>query len=107
MRRKAAELWQENDLVFCSEVGTELDHHNVRRAFVKITEAAGLGRGWTPLELRHSFVSILSDDRTSIEKISHLMGHNGTAVTESVYRHDVAVLSDHVEPVDRLLGEAS
>ena len=40
MRRKAAELWQENDLVFCSEVGTELDHHNVRRAFAKITEAA-------------------------------------------------------------------
>jgi hypothetical protein len=43
MRRKAAELWQENDLVFCSEVGTELDHHNVRRAFAKITEAARVG----------------------------------------------------------------
>jgi len=49
-------------------------------------------------------VSILSDDSTSIEKISHLMGHSGTAVTEGVCRHDVAVLSDHVEPFDRLLG---
>ena len=107
MHRKAAELWQENDLVFCSEVGTELDHHNVRRAFINITEAAGVGSDWTPRELRHSFVSILSDDGTSIEIISHLMGHNGTAVTEGVYRHDVAVLSDHVEPVDRLHGGAA
>ena len=104
MRREAAELWQENDLVFCSEVGTPLDHHNVRHAFAKITETAGVGTGWTPRELRHSFVSILSDDGTSIEKISDLMGHSGTAVTEGVYRHDVAVLSDHVEPFDRLLG---
>jgi hypothetical protein len=52
-------------------------------------------------------VSILSDDGTSIEKISHLMGHSGTAATEGVYGHDVAVLSDHVEPFDRLLGGAA
>lgn len=84
-------------------MGTELDHHNVRRAFAKITEAAGAGSA-PPRGLRHGFVSILSDDSTSIEKISHLMGHSGTAVTEGVCRHDVAVLSDHVEPFDRLLG---
>jgi hypothetical protein len=52
-------------------------------------------------------VSILSDDDTFIEKISHLMGRSGTAVTEGVYRHDVAVLSDHVVPFDRLLGGAA
>ena len=49
MRRKAAELWQENDLMFFSEVGTELDHHNPRRAFAKITEAARVGSHWTPV----------------------------------------------------------
>ena len=54
-----------------------------------------------PRGLRHFFVSILSDDGTSIEKISHLMGHSGTSVTEGAYRHDVAVLSEHVEPFDK------
>jgi len=40
--------------------------------------AAGLGEDWTPRELRHSFVSILSASGTRIEDISDLMGHSGT-----------------------------
>ncbi|MEU8276423.1 CorA family divalent cation transporter [Microbispora bryophytorum] len=32
-RKKAGDLWQENDLVFASKHGTELDSANVRRAF--------------------------------------------------------------------------
>ena len=36
--------------------------HNVRRAFRRIVAAAGLDpTAWTPRELRHSFVSLLSD----------------------------------------------
>jgi hypothetical protein len=67
----------------------------------------GAGSDWASHELRHSLVSIPSDDGMSIEKIIYRMGHNGTAVTEGVYRHDVAVLSDHVEPFDRLFGGAA
>ena len=101
-RAAAGALWQENDLVFSSNVGTQLDHHNVRRGFIKITQAAGVGGDWTPRELRHSFVSLLSDDGMSIERISHLVGHKTTAVTESVYRHPVSIQADHVEPFARL-----
>ena len=45
---------------------------NVRRSFRAVTKAAGVGEDWTPREMRHSFVSILSGDGTTIEKISHL-----------------------------------
>ena len=45
--------------------------------------------GWTPRELRHSFVSLLSDGAVSIEQIAGLCGHSGTTVTESVYRHQL------------------
>ena len=103
-RAAAGALWQENDLVFSSNVGTKLDHHNVRRGFIKITQAAGVGGDWTPRELRHSFVSLLSDDGMSIERISHLVGHKTTAVTESVYRHPVSIQADHVEPFARLFS---
>jgi integrase len=44
---------------------------------------------WTPRELRHSFVSLLSDAGVSIEEISRLVGHRGTSVTELVYRHQI------------------
>ncbi|PRX51355.1 hypothetical protein B0I33_101509 [Prauserella shujinwangii] len=43
----------------------------------------------TTREMRHSFVSLLSDARVPIEDIARLCGHSGTAVTEQVYRHQI------------------
>lgn len=87
----AGARWQDHDLVFPSRVGTEQDAHNVRRMFRDaLTEVPGLDpKEWTPYELRHSFVSILSERGLAIEEISRLMGHSGTAVTELVYRHEL------------------
>jgi site-specific recombinase XerD len=75
--------------VFTSRVGTPLDAGNVRRQFKDITERAGLGRGWTPRELRHSFVSLMSDHGVTLEQIADLVGHSGTRTTETVYRHQL------------------
>lgn len=89
-KKHAGSAWRENDLVFASEVGTELDAHNVRRAFRRVLKAAGLNPWlWTPRELRHSFVSLLSDAHVPIEVISRLVGHSSTEVTEKVYRHQL------------------
>ena len=89
-RREAADTWHDHDLVFCREDGTPLDRWQVRRAFQKITQRAGLGQDWNPRELRHSFVSILSNNGgVRIEDISDLMGHSGTSITETVYRHEI------------------
>jgi integrase len=72
-RLKAGELWQDRGLVFASAVGTPLDAHNVRRSFRVITKEAGLGREWTPRELRHTFVSLLSANDVSLEDIARLV----------------------------------
>ena len=88
-RLAAGELWQEHGLVFCREDGTPLDRWQVRKEFQKITTAARLGGAWTPRELRHSFVSILSAHDVRLEDISDLVGHSSTAVTETVYRHEI------------------
>ncbi|WP_061291408.1 site-specific integrase [Herbidospora cretacea] len=92
-------LWesQDNDrqqpnaeLVFRTQNGTALSAGNVRRDFRKVVNAAGLdGDAWTPKELRHSFVSLLSDSGVPIEDISRLVGHANTVVTETVYRHQI------------------
>ncbi|GGN06346.1 hypothetical protein GCM10011578_030430 [Streptomyces fuscichromogenes] len=44
---------------------------------------------WTPLLLRHGFVSLPSDRGVSLEEISRLVGHSGTAVTDEVYRKQI------------------
>lgn len=90
-RLAAADKWEENGLVFSSAVGKELDSTNVRRAFrVAIVKAEGVNaKEWTPRELRHSFVSLLSDSGVPLEEISRLVGHSGTAVTEEVYRKQI------------------
>lgn len=75
--------------MFCTRTGTELEAGNVRRAFRAITKAAGIGEDWTPRELRHSFVSILSDNEVPIEAIADLCGHKSTIVTQKVYRHQL------------------
>ena len=63
-----------------------LDATNVRRAFRQaLKDAEGINVDeWTPRELRHSFVSLLSDRGVPLEEISRLVGHSGTAVTEEV-----------------------
>jgi site-specific recombinase XerD len=76
--------------VFSTGLGSPLDAANVRRAFRRVAEAAGLdAEAWTPRELRHSFVSLLSSTGLAIEDISHLVGHANTPVTESVYRKEL------------------
>ena len=77
--------WQDHGLVFCREDGTALDRWQVRRELGQITRAAGLGEQWTPRELRHSFVSIVSASDVPLEDVSQLVGHVSISVTETVY----------------------
>jgi integrase len=81
-RLRKGEDWQDNGLVFRTRNGTTLTAGNVRRAFRSITKAAGVGVDWTPRELRHTFVSILSDNDVPIEKIADLVGRRTTNVAQ-------------------------
>lgn len=86
-RAKAGTEWVENNLVFCRRTGTPLTDHDVWLQFSRITEKAGLGTDWSPRELRHTFVSLLSDSGVPIEQIADAVGHASTWTTENVCRH--------------------
>jgi integrase len=106
-RLKAGKAWQDHNLVFCTSVGTQLDASNVRRAFRKITKEAGIGTAWSPRELRHSFVSIMSDQGVPIETIADLVGHAGTSVTEAVYRHQLRpVITKGAQTMNTIFGDS-
>jgi integrase len=94
--------------VFTTRTGTELGAGNVRRAFRAVAAAAGLDGNWTPRELRHSFVSLLSDGGVPLEAIADLVGHAGTSVTEKVYRHQLRpILLTGAVAMDRLFPIAA
>jgi integrase len=104
-RVAAGGRWREHGLVFASKVGTALDPSHVRRAFRKaIAGVPGLNpEDWSPRELRHSFVSLLSDSGISLDEISQLVGHSSTAVTEMVYRMQIRpVLQAGAVAMDRI-----
>jgi len=65
-----------------------MDCANVRRDFrAVLAKVDGIDpTDWTPRELRHSFVSMLSDSGVAIEEIARLAGHSNSSTTEVVYR---------------------
>jgi integrase len=97
----AGPAWEDRGLVFATQLGGPLDAANVRRVFKKICDGAGIGSDWTPRELRHTFVSIMSEQGVPVEEIAHLVGHSTTSTTETVYRKELRpVISTGAEVMD-------
>src|SRR4030095_13067746 len=103
-RMRNAAHWPNNDLVFTTPLGTPRDAANVRPAFRQVAAQAGLqAEKWTPRELRHSFVSLLSSAGIPIEDIARLVGHANTRTTEKVYRKELRpVLGRGAKAMDEL-----
>ncbi len=107
-RLAAGVRWHDTGRVFTTATGAPLDIRNIRRMFKAVCDRAGLGRDWAPRDLRHTFVSLLSDDGMAIEQISRLVGHASSHVTETVYRQELRpVLQEGAEVMDRLFRSLS
>ena len=102
-RRATGAQHSEHDLVFAARSGTALDAANVRREFRAVCKAANIGQTWTPRELRHSFVSLMSTSGVPVEEIARLAGHSSSRTTEVVYRRELRpVLTTGAEVMDTI-----
>jgi integrase len=105
-KRAAGGRWQDSGLVFTTRYGTALDAANVRREFKAVCKRAGIGEDWTPRELRHSFVSLMSASGVPVEEIARIAGHSSSRTTEVVYRRELRpVLTAGAELMDKILGK--
>lgn len=99
--------------VLTTRFGEPLDAANVRRDFRGILARAARLPGieitpseWTPRELRHSFVSLLSDHGIPLETIALLVGHSSQTTTEAVYRKQLRpVITKGAEAMDDIFAE--
>lgn len=67
--------------VFATRDAVDLDAANVRRKFRAAVKAAGITGSWSPRELRHTFVSLMSDSGVPVEEIARLAGHANSRTT--------------------------
>ena len=106
-RLAAGDDWHDTGLAFTTHDGSALDAANVRKMFKRVCTEAGTGDGWTPRELRTSFISLLSHRGVSIEEIARLVGHASTRTTEIVYRRELRpVITTGAEIMDELFKES-
>ena len=89
--------------VFATRDGKDLDAANVRREFRAAIKTAGIPGSWTPRELRHTFVSLMSDSGVPVEEIARLAGHTSSRTTELVYRHQLRpIMEKGAQALDQL-----
>ena len=92
-RRRLMELqalagarWQDDGLVFPSEIGTPLEERNVLRRFQNICKANELPK-LRVYDLRHTHASLLIHEGVHPKRISERLGHSSIKLTMDTYGH--------------------
>jgi integrase len=85
-RLRAANMWEDNDLVFATEMGTTVDPRNALRTVEIAAEKAGMSDVGVHT-LRHSAAVAWLESGTHIKSVADLLGHSSIAITGDVYGH--------------------
>ena len=86
MRLRAGEAWQDNNFVFCNEIGDPLSAHTVYNNYKRIVASIGIPNSRVH-DLRHSYAvaAIMSGD--DIKTVQENLGHATAAFTLDRYGH--------------------
>lgn len=84
--RRAGGAWQENGLIFTSDIGTPLEHGRVIRQWREAVEKAGLPKIRVH-DLRHSVASNLLSAGRPPERVARMLGHANVTMLLNVYGH--------------------
>ena len=93
-RMEKAGLWQEEGLVFPSEVGTPLSARNLQRHFKSVLKRAGLPGTTRFHDLRHTCATLLLRQGVHVKYVQELLGHADVALTLNVYSHVLPDMGD-------------
>jgi len=108
----AGDRWIDENLIFCSSIGTPLDQSNITKEFKAI-----LGQSGLPIirfhDLRHTAASLMLNRGIPVIVVSKMLGHSKPSVTLDVYGHlysnmqdeAVRVMEDLVTPIRCVLPE--
>jgi integrase len=100
---RVGSLWQENGLIFASEVGKPMDRRYVTtHRFKPLLKRAGLPQVRFH-DLRHTCATLLLSKNVNPKVVSEMLGHASIAITLDTYSH---VLPDMQDSAARAMEEA-
>jgi integrase len=83
---KLGESYQDNGLVFCTEIGTPIIPRNFERKFKLLLKKADL-TGIKLHSLRHTYATRLLELGENLKVVQELLGHSRISVTADIYSH--------------------
>ena len=101
LKRKSKVRHIRSNYVFLSEAGTKIDDRNLRRAFYKVLNKAGI-KDFRFHDLRHTFATRLVQAGVDLYKVQKLLGHKDITMTQRYSHHYPESLRDGVEVLDGL-----
>ena len=89
-KEKASTAYEDNDLVFCTQLGRPLDPTNIRRTCYSICAKIGVSN-FHPHCLRHTFATRGAENNVDVRVMQKFLGHATIKETADTYTH---VLND-------------
>jgi integrase len=92
---RAGDLWQENGLIFASEVGEPLDRRYLTtHRFKPLLKRAGLPEKTRFHDLRHTCATLLLTKNVNPKVVSEMLGHASIAITLDTYSHVLPTMQE-------------
>ena len=101
-KEKASSAYEDNDLVFCTQLGRPLDPNNIRRTCYSICEKIGVS-DIHPHCLRHTFTTRGAENNVDVRVMQKFLGHATIKETADAYTH---ILDDLKQDEIRKLDSA-
>ena len=99
--------YNDHGLVFTTALGTPIEPSNLRRTWLRIVKAAGLGHVRFH-DLRHAHASLMLQQGVHPKIVSERLGHSTIAITMNTYSHVLPGLQQQAaEQFDELLAAGS
>lgn len=83
---KVGDLYQDNNLVFCTELGNYIDTRNLTRSYARALVKADIPHKKFH-SLRHTYATRLFENDVAIKTVQSLMGHSDITTTMNIYTH--------------------